>query len=240
MILNLYAWIFPAAFFTAAGLSNLTPCVKGKRNPVRARSNRVVWFSLNISIAFCFMTGSVFFVNWANVVWSMAYLYFSLTVLIIFYLGFIFKYIIGLPIVFIITFLTLFFNIYLQGWKEVPDQGVISRYRILSIDQSGLKAEISGIEASPVILVGEGASLNLGFDVLEFDKMLFFIKSDIYYRLTDLKLEPDISESIIKFMVRNSFLLSWDTYEIDIKNKALLYEYSIVLNRDQKKIYIDN
>ncbi len=240
MILNLYTWIFPAAIFTAAGLSNLISNVKSKRNPVRARSNRIVWFSLNISIAFCFITGSVFFVNWADVVWSMAYLYFSLAVLIIFYLGFVFKYIIGLPLVFVFIFLILFFNIYLQGWKEIPEHGVISQYRILSSDQSGLKAEVSGIEDSPVFLIGEEGALSLSFDVLEFDEMLFFISSDIYYRITDPHSESDFSESIISFMVRNLSLISWDIYEIIIKNKALLYKFNIVLDRDQKKIFIDN
>lgn len=240
MISNLYTWIFPAALFAAAGLSNLSPSVKRKRNPARAGSNKVVWFSLNISIAFCFLMGSVFFVKWSEIDWSLSYLYYSLAVLGIFYLGFLFKYIIGLPLVFIFTLIVLFFNIYFQDWREVPSGGVIGKYRILSHDTSGVKAEVSGFSSSPVFAKGEGSVLTLNFKVLELDKMLFFIKSGSYYRMADIFFESGLSDLIIDFMAENSFLLSGNTYMIDIADKALLYQYSIVLDIDQKKIFIEN
>ncbi|MDA3939014.1 MAG: hypothetical protein PF693_06875, partial [Spirochaetia bacterium] len=77
MITNLYTWIFPAAVFVAAGIFNLSSSVKRKRNPKRAHGHKIVWFSINISIAFCFIAGSVFFVNWSEIIWSTKYLYFS-------------------------------------------------------------------------------------------------------------------------------------------------------------------
>ncbi len=240
MISNFYTWIFPAALFAAAGLSNLSSSVKGKRNPSRAHSNRVVWFSLNISIALCFLTGSVFFVNWSQIDWSVTYLYFSLAVLIIFYLGFIFKYIIGLFIIFIFAFIVLFFNIYLQNWKEIPPGGIISTFRILSSDQDGLKAEISGLGASPLFIEGEGSFITINYNVLELDKVIFFINSDIYYREMYSLSKTGFSESIVNLLARKSFLVSQNTYSINIEDNALLYEYSIILDRDRKKIYIEN
>lgn len=240
MISNLYTWIFPAAMFTAAGLRNLTSSVKRKRNPAKARRNRVVWFSLNISIAFCFLAGSVFFVDWDGIVWSVLYLYFSLAVLGIFYFGFVFRYIIGLPLVFAFTLVVLFFNIYLQGWTELPVGGDIGQYRLLSNEHSfnehsGVKAEVTITGAVPVFIQGEGSVLSLNFEVLQFNKILFFISSDIYYRMTNLIPEPGFSDLIINYLVEKSFLISGKTYSVSIEDKALLYQYRIILDKNKKK-----
>ncbi len=240
MILNLYTWIFPAAIFTAAGLSNLSSSVKRKRNPERARRNRVVWFSLNISIALCFLTGSVFFVNWQEIVWSLTFLYFFIAVVSISYLGFVFKYTIGLSLVITFALIVLFFNIYLQEWIELPSGGEIGKYRLLSHDQGEVKAEVSVIGSSPVFMQGEGSVLLLNFEVLQFNKMLFFISSDSYYRMTNFLLKSELSDIVINFLVEKSLFLSKNTYAVDIEDNTLLYQYSIVLDIDKKKIFIVN
>ena len=240
MISNLYTWILPAAIFIAAGLSNLGSSVNRKRNPERARRNKVVWFSLNISIALCFISGSVFFVDWPEIIWSLTYLYFTLAALFVFYLVFVYKNIISIPLVFIFTLIVLFFNIYFQEWTELPDSGELGKYRILSFDQNEMKIELSGFGAPPVFLLGESSVLTLTFEVLQIHKILFFINSDSYYRMSHSALEFGFSDIVINFLVEKSFLLSGSIYSIDIEDNALLYQYSIVLDNDQKKISIEN
>ena len=55
----------------------------------------------------------------------------------------------------------VFFNIYLQNWREVPSGGVIGNFRILSNDQNGSKAEVYGFGVSPVFIQGEGSVFTL-------------------------------------------------------------------------------
>ena len=240
MISNLYTWIFPAAVFLAAGLSNLSASVKKKRNKKRANSNRIVWFSINFSIAFCFLAASSFFVNWSEFVWLPSYLYFFLTIIIIFYLIFIYKFIFGLPVVFFFTFIVLFFNIYLQEWRILPDNGVVGWYRLMSYDENGIRAEISSFDSSSVFINKESSDLILEFELLELDRSLFFIDSNRYYRIADSLIEPGFSERIVDFLIKNTFFVSESIYNLEITQFSILHQYNIVLDIDRKKIFTDN
>ena len=226
--------------FVAAGLNNLSSRVNRKRNPVRAGKNRIVWFSLNISIALCSITGSVFFVNWSEINWSINYIYFSLVFFGIFYFGFLFKYVIGVPLFFVFTCIVLFLNIYLQEWIEIPPGGELGNYRILSHDQNYVKAELTVFGGSPVFLQGESSQVTLGFEVLQFDEMMFFLNSDSYFRMTDPVSKTGFSDLIINTLAENLFLLTENIYTVDIEAKALLYQYTLILDKDQKKIIIEN
>jgi len=237
LILNLYTWIFPAAVFAAAGLSNLSSSVKRKRNKGKARRNRIVWFSLNMSIAFCFLGASVFFVEWSQLVWSVTYLYFFLIVLIIFYLGFLFKYFIGLPLVFIIAVTVLFFNLYLQDWGAVPEDGILGRYRILSNDQGAIKAELSILNTSFVFIEEESGPILLDFEFLEVDKALFFVAGN-YYKIAEPIFISGLSYKIISFLARNTFFLSEKKYSIVLLDRVLLSQYLIILDADAQKIFV--
>ena len=239
MILNLYTWIFPAAVFAAAGLGNLSSSVRRKRNPGKARRNRIVWFSLNMSIAFCFLGTSVFFVEWTQLVWSVTYLYFFLIVLIIFYLGFLFKYFIGLPLVFIVAVIVLFFNIYLQDWIAVPDDGILGKYRILSNDQGVIKAELSVLNTPLVFIEKESGPVLLDFEFLEIDRALFFVAGN-YYRMVESAFLPGLSYKIKNFLVQNTFLLSEKKYSVVLLDKVLLYQYRIILDTNGNKIFVEN
>jgi len=238
LILNIYTWIFPAAVFAAAGLSNLSSCVKRKRNPMKARSNRIVWFSLNISTAFCFLGASVFFVEWSQLVLSATYLYYFLTVLIIFYLGFLFKYFIGLPLVFIISVSVLFFNLYLQDWGVVPEDDILGRYRILSNDQGTIKAELSILNTSFVFIEEENGPILLDFEFLEIDRTLFFISGN-YYRMAQSLFISGLSDKLISFLVDSTFFLSEKKYSVVLLDRVLLSQYQIILDADGEKIFVE-
>jgi len=238
LILNLYTWIFPAAVFAAAGLGNLSSSVKRKRNPGKARSNRIVWFSLNMSIAFCFLGASVFFVDWSLFEWSVTYLYYFLIVLIIFYLGFLLKYFIGLPLVFIIAVTVLFFNLYLQNWGAVPEDGILGRYRILSNDQGTIKAELSILDPSFVFIEEESGPVVLNFEFLEIDRALFFVTGS-YYRVEEFAYIPGLSNKLIDFLVQNTFFLSEKKYSAVLADTVLLSQYRIILDADGEKIFVE-
>lgn len=240
MISNLYTWIFPAAVFLAAGIFNLSSSVKHKKNPERAVRNRIIWFSLNISIAFCFIAVSSFFVNWSEFVWSSGYLYFSLIVFILFYISFVLRFIIGLPLIILLTLTVLFFSIYFQEWRPVPDHGVLGQYRILSSDKDGVTAELSVFDSSTVFIEGEGTDLVLDFEIMEIDRILFFIASDNYYRISDPLSKAGWADTSVDFIAEKTCLLSREIYSVKIINKALFLLHSIVMDVDHKKIFIGN
>jgi len=240
LISNLYTWIFPAAVFLAAGLSNLSASVKKKRNKKRAYNNRIVWFSINFSVAFCFLAASSFFVDWSEFVWLPSYLYFFLVVISIFYLIFIYKFIFGLPVLFFLTFIVLFFNIYLQEWRILPDNGVVGWYRLMSHDENEIRAEISSFDSSSVFINKESSDLVLKFELLELDKVLFFIDSNKYYRIADSLTESGVSERIVGFLIKNTFFVSESIYTLEITQFAILHKYNIILDTDRKKIFTDN
>jgi len=240
LITNFYTWIFPAAVFTAAGIFNLSSSVKRKRNPKRARGHRIVWFSINISIAFCFIAASAFFVNWSEFIWSTNYLYFSLIIFVLFYLSFILRYIIGLPLFFLLAVIILFFNIYLQEWRPLPASGVLGQYRILSNDMEEITAELSVFNSKSVFVKEDGSDLFLNFEVLKIDRSLFFIDSNNYYRLVEPSSNLGLADKIIIFLTERTFLLSQDSYSVKLFDEVLFYQYSIVLDLHQKKIIIEN
>jgi hypothetical protein len=240
LISNIYTWIFLAAVFSAAGLSNFSSSVKRKRNPERARRNRIVWFSINISIVFVFFGASVFYVNWQELVLSPTHLYFSIFVFGIFYTGFIFKYIIGLPLIFIFAVIILLFNIYLQNWQAVPSDGILAKYRILSNDISGFKAEISEFDTNAVFIKEISEDLILEFELLEIDKTLFFIESENYYRFADSLVKSDFPDNLIDYISLKTIFLSGKKINVNISNSTLLHQYNILYDWDNKKIVIDN
>ena len=243
MISNIYSWIFPAAFFAAAGLSNLTSSVKHKRNPERARNNRIIWFSINISLALGLLIISAFIINWSEVIWSRYHLYFGLAVLCVFYLSFMLKFIVGVPLILFLTTVMLFFNVYFQDWNSFYNTEVVAEFRILSNDQRGIRTEIQRIELPLIFIEGEGSSVDLVFECLIISRALFFMTSDKYYRMITPPLEaaaPEIPDRIISWFVENSFFLSRNIYNITIGEQTLLHLYNIRIDSDQKNIYIDN
>jgi len=240
LISNLYTWIFPAAVFAAAGIFNLGSSVRRKRDPKRARSNKLIWFSINISIAFCFIAASAFFVNWSEFVWSVKYLYFSLIVFILFYLSFIFRYVIGLPLVFILALIVLFFNTYLQEWRPVNPDRVLGSYRILSNNGEGVAAELSVFNSVSPFIKEDSSDIVLIFEIMEIDRSLFFIDSMRYYRLKNSMTKLNWKEKIINYIVERTFLLSKEDYSVKLSDKVLFFQYSMVLDIYQKKIIIEN
>ncbi|MCK5200083.1 MAG: hypothetical protein KAR21_17115 [Spirochaetales bacterium] len=243
MIFNIYSWIFPAAVFAAAGLSNLSSSVKHKRNPVRAGRNRMIWFSINISLALGLLMVSAFVINWSEVIWSRAHLYFGLAVLSLFYLSFIMKFIIGVPLVLFLAVVTLFFNVYLQDWNPASPGDVLAEFRILSNNQDIIKAEVHERGQPVVFIEGKDLYLTLVFESLVINRYLFFISSEKYYRMMTPSLraeEPGFSDKIITWFAGNSFFLSRYIYNIDIGDQSILHLYSIVIDADQKNISIEN
>ena len=243
MISNIYSWIFPSAVFAAAGLSNLSSSVKHKRNPDRARRNRIIWFSINISLALGFLMVSAFIIDWSEVIWSRNHLYFGLSVLCVFYLSFMFKFIIGIPLILFFTTIILFLNVYIQDWNPVPSGEVVARFRVLSNDQRGIRAEIQGKKLPVVFIEGEGSSIDLGFEYLIINRTLFFMSSDKYNKMIIPSSEVGglkISDKIISRVADNTFFLSRNIYNITIGEQALLHLYDIVIDSDQKNIYIEN
>lgn len=243
MIFNIYSWIFPAALFAAAGLSNLSSSVKHKRNPVRAGRNRMIWFSINISFALCFLMVSTFIIDWSEVIWSWNHLYFMLAVLSVFYLSFMLRFIIGVPLILFLTTVTLFLNVYLQDWNPASPGDVLAEFRILSNNQSIIKAEVHEREQPVVFIEGEDLNLTLVFESLVINRYLFFIDSDRYYRMITPSLKADgsgFSDKIISWFAGNSFLLSGYIYNINIGDQSILHLYSVVIDADQKNISIGN
>ena len=243
MIFNIYSWIFPAALFAAAGLSNLTSSIKHKRNPERADRNKITWFSINISIALGFLMVSAFIIDWSEVIWSRNHLYFVLVVLSVFYLSFMLRFIIGVPLILFLTTVTLFLNVYLQDWSPADRGDVLAEFRILSKNQSVIMAEIYENEQAVVFVEGEYLNLTLDFESLIINRYLFFTGSDRYYRMITPQIEaaePGVSEKVITWLVENSFFLSREKYSIDIGNQALLHLYSVIIDADQKNISIGN
>ncbi|MCK5198768.1 MAG: hypothetical protein KAR21_10475 [Spirochaetales bacterium] len=243
MIFNIYSWIFPAALFTAAGLSNLTSGSKHKRNPARADRNKIIWFSINISIALGFLMVSAFIIDWSGVIWSRGHLYFGLAVFSVFYLSFMMRFIIGIPLILFLTAATLFLNVYLQSWNPASGGEVLAEFRILSKNQSVVIAEIYENEQAVVFVEGENLNLVLDFESIIISRYLFFTGSDSYYRMITPQIkeaEPGVSEKIITWLADNSFFLSRAGYSIDIGNQALLHLYSVVIDPDQKNISIGN
>lgn len=240
MILNLYTWIFPAAVFIAAGLSNITAGIKKKRNKKRKHSSWIVWFSINFSIAFCFLTASVFFVDWSEVVWSSLYIYFSLIVIAVFYFIFIYKFILGIPVVLFLTIIVLFFNIYLQAWNILPENGVVGWYRLMSYDGNVIRAEISSFDSPSFFIYKESTDLNLKFELLELDRSLFFIDSNRYCRIAEPLIEKGVSERIFEYLIENTFFVSQSIYTLEITQFSILHKNNIIIDIDQKKIFTDN
>ncbi len=243
MISNIYSWIFPAAVFAAAGLSNLTSSVKHKRNPGRARKNRIIWFSINISLVLGLLTVSALIIDWSEVIWSWSHLYFGLAVLCVFYLSFMLKFIVGVPLILFLTTVILFFNVYFLDWNSFYDVEVVAEFRILSNDQRGIRTEIQRIDLPLVFIEGEGSSVDLVFEFLIINRALFFMTSDKYYRMITPSSEltaPEISDKIISWLVERSFFLSRNIYNIIIGEQELLHLYNIIIDSDQKNIYIEN
>lgn len=243
MIFNIYSWIFPAAVFAAAGMSNLTSSIRHKRNPDRADRNRIIWFSINISIALVFLMVSTIIIDWSEVIWSRDHLYFVLTVLCVFYLSFMMKFIIGIPLILFLSLTTLFLNVYLQDWNPASGGDVLAEFRILSKNQNVIMAEIYENEQAVVFVEGEHLNLTLDFESIIINRYLFFTGSDRYFRMISPLLdvaEPDVSEKIITWLVENSFFLSKNRFSIDIGNMALLHLYSVIIDADQKNISIGN
>jgi hypothetical protein len=239
LISNIYSWIFPAAIFTAAGLSNLSTRVKRKRNPSRAGHNKIVWFSINISIAIALLAASVFFVDWRAIDWSQTHLYFSLAIFVVFYISFVFKYITGIPIILVLVII-LFFRVYIQDWKEISPGDIIAEYRVLSNDHGRLKAEIYMSEQSVLFIEGADSDLSLTFEAMEMDKTMFFVPYQYYFRLMNSHSSKDISDKIINFLSDKTFLIDNIVYSVDILESDLLNKYSVVYQSEPGNIFIEN
>lgn len=243
MIFNIYSWIFPAAVFTAAGLSNLTFRIRHKRNPVGAGRNRIIWFSINISLALGILMMSTFIIDWSAVVWSRDQLYFGLSVMGVFYLSFMMKFIIGVPLVLLLTVSTLFLNVYLQDWNPASAGDLLAEFRILSNNQSVIMAEVSAKKRPLVFLEGKKSKLTLIFESLIINRYLFFIDSPRYFRMVSDLSSPEIpglTDKIIDWLVLNSFFISKAIYSVDIGDQSLLHLYHIVIDEDYKNISIGN
>jgi hypothetical protein len=239
LISNIYSWIFPAAIFVAAGLSNLITRVKRKHNPSRAGHNKIVWFSINISIAIALLAASVFFVDWRAIDWSQTHLYFSLTIFVVFFISFVFKFITGIPIILVLVII-LFFRVYIQDWKEISPGDIIAEYRILSNDQGRLKAEVYMSEQSVLFIEGAESNLSLSFEALEMDKTMFFVPHKYYFRLMDSPSPIGISGEIINFLSGKTFLLDNKVYSVNILGSDLLHKYSVVYKGEPGNIFIEN
>ena len=239
MISNLYFWIFPAAVFSAAGFSSLSYIFLRKKSQNISGSNRIVWIFLNLSIAFIFFIGSVFFVNWENLIWSWSYIYFFLIFLVLFYFGFIFKLIVGFPLFFSLSVIVMFLTIYLYSWNIVPPNGEIAHYRLLSTVDSKIKAELYGIKKEPLFMENTGDSIHLELVTIKTTSILFFIKPDLYYKWSVNSVDFGFFDKIIDYLAEKTFFLSKRTYSINIGKEPILYLYSIVFSPDNK-IIIEN
>ncbi len=243
MIFNIYSWIFPAAVFAAAGLSNLTSSVKYKRNPDRAVRNRIIWFSLNISFSIGLLAVSAFIFNWSEVDWSINHLYFALAVFTAFYLSFMMKFIIGVPLILFLSAAVLFFTIYLQDWNPASSGDILAGFRILSNSQNTIMAEVHERGQPVVFIEGEDLKLTLVFESLIISRYLFFIDSKRYYKMITSSSEVNKSgfqDRIIIWLASNTSLVSRFVYKIDIGDQPLLHLYSIEIDADQKNISIGN
>ena len=239
MISNLYFWIFPAAVFTAAAFSNFSFMILRKKSEKNFGSISVVWIFLNLSIAFIFFIGSVFFVNWKDLTWDWSYISFFLVFLIAFYFGFIFKLIVGIPLLFSLTVIIMFFTMYFSDWNPVPTNGEVAQYRILSTSDRLIKAELYGIKKEPLFVEGSGNSINLKFSTLKTNSVLFFIKPDLYYKWFQASYKTDFFENIVNFLTEKTFFLSKENYSVVINKNTILYLYRIIFSPDNKKIIIE-
>jgi len=240
LILNLYFWIFPAAVFTAAAMSNLSFLLKMKIKHESSGSNRIVWFFLNLSVAFIVFIVSVFFVNWENLVWSWSYVCFFLIFLVVFYFGFIFKLKIGFPLFFFLSAIVLFFTIYFHDWNIVPPGGEIAHYRLLSKADNEIKAELYGIKNEPLFMENPGDSIYLELVTVKTNSVLFFIKPDLYYKWSEFPFDSGFFDNVINYFSEKTFFLSKSTHSINIGKERILYLYNIVLSPENKIIIMEN
>ena len=243
MIFNIYSWIFPAAVFAAAGLSNLTSSVRHKRNPDRAVRNRIIWFYLNISFSIGLLAVSAFIVDWSEVNWSMNHLYFTLAVFSVFYLSFMMKFIIGVLVILLLAAAVLFFNVYLQDWNSASSGDVLAGFRILSNNKNIIIAEVHERGQPVVFIEGQDLKLTLFFESLIISRYLFFIDSARYYKMITTSSEADKSgfqDKIVAWLASNTFLVSQSVFKIDIGDRPLLYYYNVEIDADQKNISIGN
>ena len=185
---------------------------------------------------------SAFIIDWSEVIWSRDHLYFGLAVLGVFYLSFMMKFIIGVPLVIFLTIGILFFNVYLQDWSPASEGDVLAEFRILSNNQSVIMAEVYENEQPVVFIEGENLNLTLTFESLIINRYLFFIGPARYYRMvTPLEAEePGFSDKIFSWVTANTFLLSRSMYNIDIGDQSRLHLYSVVIDADQENISIGN
>ncbi len=237
MITNIYSWIFPAAFFAAAGMYEITLALFSRIKQREGWSKRLIWFYIFISVSLGILTVSAFFTNWAMVGWSIHHLYFSIFFLLVFYFGLLFKSVIGLPLIILLFGIVIFFNLYFKDWNPIGRENPVLVFRVLSRDGSGVKMELQGPGSALQFSEADKQNVNLSFEVIQVDKIFFFSKESFYSRRIPVGEAPSDNNflyRIVDWIESDTFLLSRSVLDISIGDQPLLYKYAVIIDSPEK------
>ncbi len=240
MIANIYSWIFPAVFFAAAGMYEFTLALFSWVKHRKDSSRRVVWFYILISASIGILTVSAFFVDWSQVEWNLYHLYFGVFFLVIFYFGFLFKFILGFPLVVLLAAVVLLFNLYFQEWNPIGRDNPVATFRVLSRNNDGVKLELKSPGLPLRFSEADSSSLDLSFEIIKVNKMLFLSKESFYSRIIPLSensSENSLLDSLLSWTESASFLLSRRIYTVTIGKESLLYKYAVIIEPEEN-IYV--
>jgi hypothetical protein len=163
---NIFFWLFWIFFFLGIAASLFAAML------VRKRRGTVTGalFALTGSAAAVLIT--IFLVDLSAVSWSLEHLWFSLLILLIFFLIWSFKKYAGLPFLVIALLFSLQLNRILSPWLCIQDDVHLGDIKVHLLTDNTMTLSI---DASISLLEVKGAELFFRYRVLEIDPRLFFL-----------------------------------------------------------------
>jgi len=247
-----FFWIFLSALFTGAAFSRISIISSRQRNPEHSRKSKWVFVSLYLSAAVLFALLAVF-IPGADKIIDYRLVYFFTAVMVLSFLVFRFKLIVGIPIFIILTILLFVFSFSLSDWSCYQESDEVASIRALSVGDNQLKIEIQQLDDEIRFISIDGDSFAPVFQILEFPDYFFIARVKTFYRFIEISVHNDEIEvppisishnsdssfNLINFIIEKfPAFLCYNTSTTDPFTPVLFREYKI--NIHNRTISIDS
>ncbi len=227
---NIYLWLFVSALFAGAAFNSLVSSVYELLKKDGLWSRHMPAFYIFLSLAAGILAVSVFFVDWASVVWAseVFFFFFGFTALWLLIFRFLFPW--GMAAVVVMVGVVLFLNFTVSKWQNVDIHPDIAVVRLLSVSDELCEYEITAYGEKTVFRTFPEGKGSVGFYSLVLSPVLFFVPGKNFVFLLSEDRAAPLFFGVLEFVADKTECAELETVNYRLPFMLLLREYVLSFN----------
>ena len=176
-----YSWCLISAIFLGLALSQTTRGIINTNDRERDRARKWTWITLNLSLSIIFALIGVF-IPGPEKIQDIRLLYFFGGITAASFVGFRFKRLIGLPLVFLVLMFVLAISLFLQSITAFKGETELALVRVLRIESPDMQLEVNLPNKGSEFMTLAGDYFAPVVRVIIFDDAFVFLGAKTWYR----------------------------------------------------------